>query len=144
MDKATASASDTVSIHFQAKLNDGTVVASSEEAEPVKFEIGSGTLIPGVESAVTGMEIGEHKNVKLEPEEAFGPFHDELVVTLSKNDFPAEADITVGMRFSAATNDGSERVVTVIDVADESVVVDGNHPLAGKDVTFELELVEIH
>jgi len=144
MSNEMASASDTVSIHFQAKLNDGTVVASSDEAEPVKFEIGSGTLIPGVESAIEGMEVGQQKNVKLGPEDAFGPFHDELVVTLSKGDFPEDADISVGMRFSAATNDGSERVVTVIDVNDESVVVDGNHPLAGKDVTFDLELVEIH
>ena len=139
-----ANSNDKVSIHYEARLTDGTRVASSENNGPVECVIGSGTLIPGVEEAVQGMAVGEKKTVNLPPEEAFGPFHDELVVALAKDEFPDHSEVEVGMQFRADTGGDTERIVTIVEVSEDAVVVDGNHPLAGKEIAFDLELVAIH
>lgn len=139
---AQAQHNDQVSVHYTGKLEDGTVFDSSQEGEPLVFRIGEGTLIPGFEEAVIGMEPGETKVENLPPERAFGPFRDELVQSIDRGEFPPDAEIEVGRQFQAAGPQGP-MVLSVVDVEGDKVTVDANHPLAGKRLTFEISLVEI-
>ena len=139
---AQAQHNDQVSVHYTGKLEDGTVFDSSQEREPLVFRIGEGTLIPGFEEAVIGMEPGETKVENLPPERAFGPFRDELVQTIDRGEFPPDAEIEVGRQFQAAGPQGP-MVLSVVEVEGDKVTVDANHPLAGQRLTFEISLVEI-
>lgn len=138
-----AKTNDTVRVHYTGKLEDGTVFDTSVEREPLEFTIGQERLIPGFESAVVGMQPGEKKVENVAADEAYGPFRNELVKDLSRAEFPADASITEGQRFEARTPDGQPLMLTVVEVADDTVTVDANHPLAGKDLVFEIELLEI-
>jgi len=140
---ATAKEKDKVRVHYTGKLEDGTVFDSSVEREPVEFTIGEERLIPGFEKAVLGMEPGEKKVESVVAGEAYGPFRDELVQELSRQDFPEDITVSQGQRFEARTASGQPLMLTVVDVADDKVTVDANHPLAGKDLVFEIELLEI-
>ncbi|MFO7973964.1 MAG: peptidylprolyl isomerase [Candidatus Hydrogenedentota bacterium] len=140
---AEAKEKDKVRVHYTGKLDDGTVFDSSREREPLEFTIGEERLIPGFEQAVVGMAPGEKKVENVGAGDAYGPFRDELVQELSRNDFPDDIDISQGQRFEARTANGQPLMLTVVDVADEKVTVDANHPLAGKDLVFEIELLEI-
>jgi peptidylprolyl isomerase len=133
----------TVRIHFTGKLNDGTVVATSEGSDPIEFVVGSRTLIPGIEKAVTGMNVGDTKTETLQPEDAFGNFRDELITTIGRDAFPEGSDLSVGQSFESSGPDGQNRIITIIDIKGDEVTIDGNHPLAGKEVTFDIELVEV-
>ncbi len=135
---------DRVKIHFTGKTTEGQVFASSyEENEPLEFEVGQGALLPGVEHAVEGMEKGEKKNVTLSPEEGFGHHHDELIIRVDRSQFPPGFEPEVGQTLQSQQPDGSIAYLTVLEVGDSDVKLDGNHPLAGRSVTFELELLEI-
>jgi peptidylprolyl isomerase len=140
---AEAKEKDKVRVHYTGKLEDGTVFDSSRERDPLEFTIGEERLIPGFEQAVVGMQPGETKVENVAAGEAYGPFRDELVQELSRKDFPEDITISQGQRFEARTASGQPLMLTVVDVADEKVTVDANHPLAGKDLVFEIELVEI-
>ncbi|HEO71740.1 MAG TPA: peptidylprolyl isomerase [Candidatus Hydrogenedentes bacterium] len=134
---------DTVKAHYTGKLEDGTVFGASEEGEPIEFEVGAGKVIPGFEKAVIGMEPGDKKVVEVGPQDAFGAFRDDLVMEFERDQFPKDADVKTGKLFEATGPDGRTLALSVVDVQENKVVVDANHPLAGKDLTIEVELVEI-
>jgi len=140
---AQAKAGDRVKINFTGKLEDGSVFANTANSEPLEFKLGEGKLIPGVENAVEGMNVGESKTVKVPPEQAYGQCHDELVEVVGRDKFPKDAEPQVGQQFEVPQQEGQPMVVRVVDVSEQTVTLDGNHPLAGRDLTFELELLEI-
>jgi FKBP-type peptidyl-prolyl cis-trans isomerase 2 len=140
---AEAKQGDTIKVHYTGKLNDGTVFGTSVDRDPLQITIGEGQIVPGIEQAIVGMNPGESKTVKLQPDEAYGPHRDELVMDVDKSQFPSNLEPEVGKQFQVRQPDGQTRVVTVADVSESSVKLDANHPLAGKELTFELQLVEI-
>jgi len=134
---------DTVKVHYTGKFNDGTIFDSSAAREPLMFKMGAGQLIQGFEKAVAGMEPGQSKTVNLAPEEAYGPYQDELVQEIGCEDLPEGFQPEPGMVLQFRQPDGQTSLATVIDVSESRMTLDGNHPLAGKELTFEIELVEI-
>ena len=140
---AQAKAGDRVKINFTGKLEDGSVFVDTAGGEPLEFKLGEGNIIPGIESAVEGMSVGESRTVKVTPEQAYGQRRDELVEEVGRDKFSKDVEPQVGQRFEVPQQQGQPMVVRVIDVSEQTVTLDGNHPLAGKDLTFELELVEI-
>lgn len=140
---AAASEGDTVLIHYTGRLDDGTVFDSSENRDPLEFTLGEGKVIPGFESAVRGMEEGESKTTTIESDDAYGDRRDDLVLSVPVEQLPEDLDPEEGQRLQMRAGDGETFQVVVTDVGDQAVEVDANHPLAGKDLTFEIELVEI-
>lgn len=140
---AKAKQGDTVKVHYTGKLEDGTIFDTSSNRDPLEFTIGNGEIIPGFEEAVIGMSPGETKTVKVPANKAYGPHHKEMVVTVSRAQFPENLSPQVGQMLEVRQSDGAVIVVTVADVTDESVTLDANHPLAGKELIFDIELVEI-
>jgi FKBP-type peptidyl-prolyl cis-trans isomerase 2 len=143
MDMAEAKPGDKVKVHYRGSLEDGTVFDTSHGRQPLEFTIGEGQVIPGFEGAVVGMEPGDSKSVTVEPPEGYGERRRELVVDVERDRFPAEMEVEVGKQVQVQEKDGSPRVATIARVDDDSVTLDVNHPLAGKDLTFDIELVEI-
>ncbi len=131
-----------VKIHYTGTLSDGEKFDSSEGREPLEFETGSGMVIPGFDSAVRDMEVGGKKTVTLPAAEAYGELRDEMIGDFPKDKFPADMDLSVGMPLQMTGPDGPVSVV-VKEIKEDAITLDGNHPLAGKDLTFALELVEI-
>ena len=138
-----AKSGDTVRIHYTGKLSDGTEFDSSEGRDPLEFSLGSGNVIPGFDDAVDGMSVGDEKTVTIPPEHAYGPKHEQLIQDVPKTALPPDLSPEVGMRLQSRTPDGRTMHLVVTDVADESITVDGNHPLAGEDLTFDIKLVAI-
>ncbi len=138
-----ARSGDTVKVHYTGKLEDGTVFDTSAEREPLEFKIGEGQLITDFEQAVVGMEPGESKTVMITSGDAYGPHRDEMVLKVARKDMPEGLDPQVDQRLQVRHDDGNAFVVTVTAVSEESVTLDGNHPLAGKDLTFDIQLMEI-
>ncbi len=136
-------ANDTIRVHYTGKLTDGQVFDSSLEREPLEVTLGEGTLIPGFEKGLIDMEVDEEKTILIPKEEAYGEVRKELFQKVSKNDLPGEINPEVGMGLVATRPDGSEQQLRVVDVQEEHIVIDANHPLAGQDLTFDLKLVEI-
>lgn len=137
---ATAGNSDTVTVHYIGTLDNGRIFDSTQDREPLVFTIGSGEVFPALERAVTGMTVGETKNVLLPAAEAFGPRKQENIIRIERSALPAGQPVTVGRRLSIEFSGGESRVMTVIGVTDSDVTLDGNHPLAGRDLTFALRL----
>ena len=134
---------DTVKIHYTGKLQDGTVFDSSSDREPLKFSIGSGQVIPGFEEAVTGMTVGEKKTAMIPCDKAYGERNPSMVMIVDRKHVPADIDPEVGLRLQVGSPSGELINVTVIEINDKNITLDANPPLAGEDLTFELELVEI-
>lgn len=134
-----AKAGDTVKVHYTGKFTDGTQFDSSAGKEPLQFALGSGQVIPGFDEAVTDMKVGEKKTVTIPVDKAYGPHDDSLVFDVPRDELPANITPQVGMQLS--TSNGM--TVTIIEVTESSVKLDANHPMAGKDLVFDLELVEI-
>ena len=132
---------DTVAIHYKGTLDDGTVFDSSEGREPLEFSIGANQVIPGFEAAVLGLEVGQGRKTRIEPEQAYGPRREEMLITVGKDRFPEDTDIQPGMQFEVG-GQGVQTVV-VVGVTDANVTLDGNHPLAGQALTFDINLVSI-
>ena len=132
-----------VTVHYTGTLSDGTVFDTSREREPLQFVMGAGIMIPGFEDAVRGMHVGEIKTVTLSPEEAYGPYREDLVIFLSREELPSGMSIAVGQKLQIQTDDGVVTIAPVIAVSDEGITVDANHPLAGKELTFEIELLKV-
>jgi len=130
-------------VHYTGKLDDGTVFDSSAGREPLEFTIGAGQLIAGFDEAVVGMAVGEKKTVRIEAEQAYGPHNPELTMKVPRSDLPEEIRPELGMQLEASQEGGHSMVVTVVEITDESVTFDANHPLAGKALTFEIEVVEL-
>jgi peptidylprolyl isomerase len=133
---------DTVRIHYTGTLQDGTEFDSSREREPLAFTVGSGEVIPGFDAAVTGMTVGDRKTVTIPADQAYGPHRAELIVEVPRTQVPPQIVPRVGQRLQLGRGDQALMVV-VREVSDETLVLDGNHPLAGEDLTFALELVEV-
>ena len=138
-----AKSGDTVKIHYTGTLDDGTQFDSSSGREPLEFTLGSGQVIPGFEQAVEGMAVGDSKSVNIPPEEAYGPRHEQMIQEVPKTALPDDLDPVEGMALQAQGQDGKVINLTVTAVQDESITVDGNHPLAGKALNFDIELVDI-
>ena len=138
-----AKSGDTVKIHYTGTLEDGTEFDSSAGREPLEFALGGGQVIPGFDSAVDGMAVGDSKTVTIPPGEAYGERHDQLVQAVPKTELPEDMKPEVGMQLQSQSPDGQVMNLMVTEVAEEKVTVDGNHPLAGQALTFAIELVEI-
>jgi peptidylprolyl isomerase len=140
---AQATSGDTVKIHYIGRLEDGTVFDSSAEREPLEFTISSGQVIPGFEQAVLGMTPGETKTEKIPMDQAYGPHREEMVLEVSREQIPPDISPEVGQQLQIQQANGQSVPVFVTDVTDDKIILDANHPLAGEDLTFEIELVEI-
>ena len=138
-----AKSGDTVKIHYTGTLDDGTQFDSSAGRDPLEFELGGGQVIPGFDSAVEGMAVGESKNVRIEPDQAYGERHDQLVQQVPRSALPDDLEPQVGMGLQSQSPDGQVMMLTVTEVGDENITVDANHPLAGQALNFDIELVEI-
>lgn len=138
-----AKSGDTVRIHYTGTLDDGTRFDTSQGREPLEFELGSGQVIPGFEKAVMGMTTGENKSVAIAPSDAYGEKHEQLVQEVPKSALPDDIDAEVGMHLQSQTPEGDVIELVVTAVTDTAITVDGNHPLAGESLNFEIELVEI-
>jgi FKBP-type peptidyl-prolyl cis-trans isomerase 2 len=134
---------DTVKVHYHGKLTDGTTFDSSEGREPLEFEVGSGNVIAGFDNGVTGMQVGEKKTINIPVEEAYGQKQDDLYMEFPIDRFPADMQPEVGMQLNMSNGSGQNFPVVIKEVREDSVILDANHPLAGEDLTFDLELVEI-
>lgn len=134
---------DTVKVHYVGTLTDGTLFDSSQGREPLEFTLGSGNVIPGFENALVGMSAGEGKTVTIPADEAYGQRHEHMIREVPRASIPDEIELADGMVLHAQGPEGQTLSFTVESFDDETVKIDGNNPLAGKDLTFALELVEI-
>jgi peptidylprolyl isomerase len=134
---------DEVKVHYRGTLEDGTEFDSSHEREPVGFTIGQGQVIQVFERAVVGMATGESQKVKVPSEEAYGERREELVVQVNRSEIPENIELEAGLRLKLMQADGNPAVVVVTDMDDEKVTLDGNHPLAGQDLHFEITVVAV-
>lgn len=140
---AQANKGDTVQVHYTGTLEDGTVFDTSVEREPLSFKLGDGMVIAGFEKAVLGMNEGETKSVDIAPEEGYGEYHEEMTISVPKRQLPPNIEPEVGMMLQVRTEDGGAQHVVIKEITDEDLVLDGNHPLAGKKLNFELTLVKV-
>ena len=138
-----AKSGDTVKVHYTGRLDNGYVFDTSANRNPLKIKIGQKEVMPAFEQAIIGMEQGESKTIKIQAEEAFGRYREELIRTISRSVFPTDLEPKVGQRLTATCMDGRTIAVTVTDVSESSVTIDANHPLAGEDLIFDIELVKI-
>ena len=134
---------DTVRVHYKGTLDDGTVFDSSANRSPLEFTVGQGQVIPGFEKAVVGMNQGETKTIRIAVAEAYGPRNEGMLTQIDRNQSPPHVQLEVGLQLQVTGPDGQPAVVTVTELSDLQVTLDANHPLAGKDLTFEIELVDI-
>ncbi|WP_338731057.1 FKBP-type peptidyl-prolyl cis-trans isomerase [Mangrovimonas cancribranchiae] len=134
---------DTVKVHYTGKLSNGQVFDSSLEREPLEATLGQGMLIPGFEKAIVDMKVNEKKTVNIPKEEAYGEVNKELFHEVKKEQLPDDIEPQVGMGLTSRAEDGREYQFRIAEVNEDNIIVDGNHPLAGQDLTFELELIEI-
>ena len=138
-----AQSGDTVKIHYTGTLDDGSVFDSSEGRAPLGFTLGSGQVIQGFDDAVTGMEIGESKTVRIPAQDAYGESRDDLILQVPRDQVPPEVELELGMQLSVQQQNGQAVPVTVVEITDDTVTLDANHALAGKALTFALELVSV-
>lgn len=139
----TAKQGDTVTIDYVVKTNDGTVVGDTQESGPQQVVLGQGQIMPKIEEALTGMEVGAEKTVAVDSENAFGPRNEEMIVDIPRANLPPEPAPQPGMQLQAQGQDGQPMMLHIVEVGEESVKADGNHPLAGEDITFDVTLREI-
>lgn len=140
---AQVKSGDKIKVHYHGKLTSGETFDSSADREPLEFEVGSGMVIPGFDNGVTGMAVGEKKIVNIPFDEAYGPRNPEMVIEMPKDRFPKDMDIEIGMPLGMSDQQGQQFEVTIVEIKEEVVMLDANHPLAGQDLIFDLELVEI-
>lgn len=136
-------ADDTVQVHYTGKLTDGQVFDSSLERKPLEVELGKGQLIPGFEKGLLNMKVQEKKTVTVPSDEAYGEVRKDLFQEIPKTELPPEINPEIGMGLVAKNPDGTERQLRIAEVKKDSIVLDANHPLAGRDLVFDLELVDI-
>ena len=140
---AEVKANDTVKVHYTGRLNNGTVFDSSLGREPLEFTIGQKMVIPGFEEGVIGMTVGETRTVSIASQDAYGPYLEDLVGSIRRTQIPPNIDLQVGAMLQMQTPDGGNMLVVIKELTDEMVTLDANHPLAGKDLAFEINLLEI-
>ena len=140
---AEAKAGDTVRIHYTGTLNDGSTFDSSAGRDPLQFTLGAGEVIPGFERAVTGMSVGDAQTVEIPCQEAYGEAHPDRRQPFPRDRFPDNVPMETGTRLQLTGPEGQPIPVTIAEVNETEVILDANHPLAGEDLTFQIELVEI-
>ena len=140
---SVAKTGDTVRVHYHGRLTSGETFDSSAERDPLEFELGSGQVIAGFDDGVTGMSIGEKKTIEIPFAEAYGPRNESMIIDMPKERFPADMQIEIGMPLMMSDGQGQNLQVAVTDIQESTVTLDANHPLAGKDLIFDLELMEI-
>jgi peptidylprolyl isomerase len=138
-----AKSGDTVKVHYHGRLTDGTTFDSSEGRTPLEFEIGSGMVIKGFDDGVTGMTVGEKKTIEIPAAEAYGESQAEMIMEFPKAQFPADMKPEIGMQLNMSNGAGQNFPVTITAIKEDTITLDANHHLAGKDLIFDLELVEI-
>lgn len=134
---------DKIKVHYHGRLTNGETFDKSEGREPLEFEVGSGMVIKGFDDGVTGMAVGDKKTINIPADEAYGPKNPDMIIDMPKDRFPKDMEIEVGMPLSMSDGQGQQFQVVVAEVQEEVVILDANHPLAGEDLIFDLELVEI-
>lgn len=134
---------NTVKVDYKGTLEDGSVFDSSEGREPIEFEVGSGKMIAGFDAGVVGMAVGEKKTINIPADEAYGQPREDMVAVLGRDEVPVDFKLVVGMVLQMRAEDGRAMTVTIKELTDEKVTLDGNHALAGKDLTFDIEIIEI-
>jgi len=134
---------DTVKVHYTGTLEDGRVFDTSREREPLEFKAGGGQIISGFESAILGMEVGDTRDFEVAPDEAYGYRQEEMVLKVPVAQFPDHIEPQVGMPLQIKQQEGGTLEMVITDITDEAVTLDGNHPLAGQTLHFQVELVEI-
>ena len=139
-----AKAGDTVQVHYTGKLDDGSVFDSSAGRDPLEFTVGAGPVIPGFEQAVEGMAVGQTKTVTIPSAEAYGERVAEAVLQVPREQLPPDLEPEVGQQLVMQSRDGRQIPIVVVEVTEDSITIDANHPLAGRDLTFEIELVSVH
>lgn len=138
-----ATTGSTVHFHYTGTLDDGTVFDSSEGREPLSFTLGSGQIIPGLDAAIDGMSVGERKTVTIGADDAYGAYQPEARQAIPRDQIPADIPLDPGTQLQMQAQDGQAIPVVVADVNETVVVLDANHPLAGKDLTFAVEVVAV-
>jgi len=134
---------DTVKIHYTGKLEDGTIFDTSAKRDPLQFIIGAGQVVSGFEQAIVGMNPSESKTVKVPTDKAYGPHREEMVLVVDRNKIPKNLKLELGQELQIPQEDGQKTIVAVTNISESSVTLDANHPLAGKDLTFDIQLIEI-
>ena len=134
---------DKVKVHYHGKLTNGETFDSSEGRSPLEFEVGGGMVIKGFDDGVTGMSTGEKKTLNIPFDEAYGPRNPEMIIEFPKDKFPADMPLEVGLPLMMSGAQGEQFQVVVSQIKEDSVMLDANHPLAGQDLVFDIELVEI-
>jgi len=134
---------DTVKVHYHGRLTDGTTFDSSEGRQPLEFEVGSGVVIKGFDDGVTGMSVGEKKTVVIPADDAYGPRQEDMVIEFPRNNFPPDIEPEVGMTLHMHSEDGNDLPVVITDISSDAILLDANHPLAGQDLVFDIELVDV-
>jgi FKBP-type peptidyl-prolyl cis-trans isomerase 2 len=140
---AQVKSGDKVKVHYHGKLTSGETFDSSAGREPLEFEVGSGMVIKGFDDGVTGMIVGDKKTINIQYDEAYGPRNPDMVIEMPKDKFPKDLDIEVGLPLGMSDQQGQQFQVTIVEIKEDVVMLDANHPLAGQDLVFDLELVEI-
>ena len=140
---AEAKEGDEVQVHYTGKLEDGTVFDTSEDGEPLSFTIGEERVIPGFEEAVTGMAPGDSKTTEVEPEQAYGEHREDMVMEMEKDQIPSEVDPEVGQQLQLRLENGQTVPVLITALGEDTVTIDANHPLAGRKLIFDIELVDV-
>lgn len=143
MATATAKLGDTVLVNYTGKLDDGSVFDTSQQRGPLRISLGETKLIPGFQAAVVGMQPGETKTATIPPDDAYGPRRDEMVLDIEREKLPPEISPHVGQDLQLQTQTGQPVPAKVVEVSEEAIKVDANHPLAGQELTFDIELIEI-
>lgn len=134
---------DRVTIHYIGTLENGHIFDSADEERPLSFILGAGEVFAALETAVLGMRVGSAKNIEIPAIEAFGPLLKENLIRVARQQFPAQRTLKLGEKISLGFADGEQRVLRIVRIDDTEVLLDGNHPLAGQDLTFALKLVRI-
>jgi peptidylprolyl isomerase len=139
-----AKSGDTVRLHYKGTLDDGSVFDSSEGRDPLEFTVGSGQIIPGLDQAIPGMKVGDEKTVRIEADNAYGAHNPGARQAVPRTNIPANIPLEVGLQLQAQTENGQMMTVTVVEISENEVVLDANHPLAGQALTFEIQLTAIN
>ena len=134
---------DVVKVHYTGKLINGEQFDSSVGREPLEFTVGAGQMIKGFDDAMPGMNLGEKKTINIAPEDAYGPRSDEAIIEFPKQNVPADIKLEPGMPLTLSNQDGQPVPVIIVEVKEEVIVLDANHFLAGQELIFDIELVEI-
>lgn len=140
---AQAKEGDEVQVHYTGKLEDGTVFDTSQDGEPLSFTIGENRVIPGFETAVVGMEPGDSKTTEIDPEQAYGEHRDDMVMELDRDQIPEDVEPEVGQQLQLRLENGQTVPVLITALGEDTVTIDANHPLAGRTLIFEIELIEV-